>query len=65
MADSSFRESGSYYDVPADVMSLNMSEKGLSNDKYDPQMYMKKQKEFSKKDNSKLKSEMYNDSRYA
>lgn len=59
-----FRESGSYYDVPADVIDFNMSEKGLSNDKYDPMLYMKKQKQFNKQDVAKMKSEKYKDSRY-
>lgn len=60
----SFREKGSYYDVPADNIDFNMSEKSLSNDKYDPMLYMKKQKEFNRKDLGKMKSEKYKDSRY-
>jgi hypothetical protein len=62
--DSSFREKGSYYDVPQDVMSLEMSAKNLSNDKYNPKLYMDKQKQFSREDVATEKKQHLKDSRY-
>ena len=59
-----FRESGDYYDVPADNINLECKG-GMSDSSYDPMRYMKKQREMAYNSESKLKKEKYNESRYS
>ena len=60
----SFREKGSYYDVPADNISLEC-EGGMNDGSYDPGRYMKKQREMAYNSKEKLQKEKYAESRYA
>lgn len=60
----SFRESGSYYDVPADNISLECKG-GMDTPSYDPMRYMKKQRKMAAESSNKLKQEKYDQSRYA
>lgn len=59
----SYREKGSYYDVPADSINLEVKG-GMDDESYNPNRYMEKQRKFAKESQSKLKKEKYDDSRY-